>query len=105
MPRRARRRLWAAAFGPKGGPGPSARWSALTMPNDAKLGLVVGVGLTIAVAIVFFSKEPAATQAEPPGQAAANQLGLQQPPPDDNALLGREPKRTSGQPTGWQQAR
>jgi nucleoid-associated protein YgaU len=31
------------------------------MPNDAKLGLVVGVGLVIAVAVVFFRKEsPAA---------------------------------------------
>ena len=27
------------------------------MPNDAKLGLVVGVGLVIAVAVVFFRKE------------------------------------------------
>jgi hypothetical protein len=28
------------------------------MPNDAKLGLVVGVGLVIAMAVVFASKEP-----------------------------------------------
>ena len=28
------------------------------MPNDAKLGLVVGVGLVIAVAVLFFRKEP-----------------------------------------------
>jgi nucleoid-associated protein YgaU len=28
------------------------------MPNDAKLGLVVGVGLTVAVAVVFFPKVP-----------------------------------------------
>jgi hypothetical protein len=27
------------------------------MPNDAKFGLVVGVGLVIAIAIVFFRKE------------------------------------------------
>jgi nucleoid-associated protein YgaU len=27
------------------------------MPNDAKLGLVVGVGLVIAVAVVFFRKD------------------------------------------------
>lgn len=27
------------------------------MPNDAKLGLVVGVGLVIAVAVIFFRKE------------------------------------------------
>jgi len=29
------------------------------MPNDAKLGLVVGVVLVIAIAVVFFRKEPA----------------------------------------------
>jgi nucleoid-associated protein YgaU len=28
------------------------------MPNDAKLGLVVGVSLVIAVAVVFFRKDP-----------------------------------------------
>ncbi len=31
------------------------------MPNDAKLGLVVGVGLTIAIAVVFFSKDSASS--------------------------------------------
>jgi nucleoid-associated protein YgaU len=30
------------------------------MPNDAKLGLVVGMGLVIAVAVVFFRKDAAA---------------------------------------------
>ena len=29
------------------------------MPNDAKLGLIIGVGLVIAVAVVFFRKDPA----------------------------------------------
>jgi phage tail protein X len=33
---------------------------ALDMPNDAKLGLIVGVGVVIAVAVVFFHKEPGA---------------------------------------------
>jgi hypothetical protein len=27
------------------------------MPNDAKLGMVVGVGLVIAVAVIFFRKD------------------------------------------------
>ena len=27
------------------------------MPNDAKLGLIVGVGLVIGVAVVFFRKD------------------------------------------------
>jgi nucleoid-associated protein YgaU len=38
------------------------------MPNDAKLGLVVGVGLVIVIAVVFFRREPAAADT---GQEAA----------------------------------
>jgi nucleoid-associated protein YgaU len=55
------------------------------MPNDAKLGLVVGVGLVIAVAVVFFRKDgvaldaaaqsvspvPAAQTAQPAGPPSA----------------------------------
>jgi hypothetical protein len=41
------------------------------MPNDAKLGLVVGVGLVIAVAVVFFQKEPDVTPAAKAATAAA----------------------------------
>jgi nucleoid-associated protein YgaU len=44
------------------------------MPNDAKLGLVVGVGLVIAVAVVFFRKDgpalDAAAHSVSPAQAA-----------------------------------
>jgi nucleoid-associated protein YgaU len=45
------------------------------MPNDAKLGLVVGVGLVVAIAIVFFRKDstaadaPAATNVSPASAA------------------------------------
>ena len=39
------------------------------MPNDAKLGLVIGVGLVIAVAVVFFRKD--LVTAKPPAEAAA----------------------------------
>jgi hypothetical protein len=47
------------------------------MPNDAKLGLVVGVGLVILVAVLFFGKElvpehaaasPAVAVATPPAE-------------------------------------
>jgi nucleoid-associated protein YgaU len=50
------------------------------MPNDAKLGMIVGVGLVIAIAVVFFRKggatgetdpEPAAATATPPAAATA----------------------------------
>jgi hypothetical protein len=35
------------------------------MTNDAKLGLVVGIGLVILIAIVFFRKDPATARAGP----------------------------------------
>ncbi|HVS36241.1 MAG TPA: hypothetical protein VMS17_11790 [Gemmataceae bacterium] len=38
------------------------------MPNDAKLGLVVGVGVVIAAAVLFFHKD--APTASPAGDAA-----------------------------------
>jgi nucleoid-associated protein YgaU len=41
------------------------------MPNDAKLGLVVGVGLVVAFAVMFFHKEPEAAGSRPDGAAAA----------------------------------
>ena len=37
------------------------------MPNDAKLGLIVGVGLVIGVAVVYFRKD----LPDPPGETAA----------------------------------
>lgn len=40
------------------------------MPNDAKLGLVVGVGLVIAVAVIFFRKEPGVAASLPPAVTA-----------------------------------
>ena len=36
------------------------------MPNDAKLGLVLGVALVLVIAVVFFRKEPSAAAGEPP---------------------------------------
>ena len=40
------------------------------MPNDAKLGLVIGVGLVIAVAAVFFRKDLAASKAAAEGPSS-----------------------------------
>jgi nucleoid-associated protein YgaU len=50
------------------------------MPNDAKLGMIVGVGLVIAIAVVFFRKEGALSQA-PPDQASATAVGRPAAPP------------------------
>ena len=41
------------------------------MPNDAKFGLAVGIGLVILVAVVFFHKEPSASV--PPAAAVSAQ--------------------------------
>jgi nucleoid-associated protein YgaU len=49
------------------------------MPNDAKLGLIVGVGVVVAVAVVFFRKEPA-MGVRTPGDPAAASVGAAAPP-------------------------
>lgn len=49
------------------------------MPNDAKLGLVLGVGLVIAVAVVFFHKDAVAAR---PGGGAGTSIN---PAAVDNA--------------------
>jgi len=43
------------------------------MPNDAKLGLVVGVGLVVAIAVLFFRRDlpPAPAEQAPAGAAAS----------------------------------
>jgi nucleoid-associated protein YgaU len=48
------------------------------MPNDAKLGLVVGVGVVIAVAVVFFRKDPAV--ADPAAATSVRPAPAGQPP-------------------------
>jgi hypothetical protein len=49
------------------------------MPNDAKLGLVCGVGLVIAVGVIFYRKD--AAPRPPSGPAAI--VKPQQGPPED----------------------
>jgi hypothetical protein len=41
------------------------------MSNDAKLGLVIGIGLVILIAAVFFRRDPATGKQPPEGGAAA----------------------------------
>src|SRR5688572_26681226 len=53
------------------------------MPNDAKLGLVLGVGLTITVAVLFFRKEAATV---PPAMVPAP---AQSAPKEVAALTGQ----------------
>jgi nucleoid-associated protein YgaU len=58
------------------------------MPNDVKLGLVIGVGLVITVAVIFFRKDSNAA-ALPPDGAAAIPRGVAPPAPPP------EPSRTA----------
>jgi nucleoid-associated protein YgaU len=66
------------------------------MPNDAKLGLVVGVGLVIAVAVLFFRKDtPYGTPNGDPAPA-----GIVRPfplPPSSNASS----RTAQARPTAW----
>ncbi len=54
------------------------------MPNDAKLGLVVGVVLVIAVAVIFFRKDLSG-QANLPGPSATMIRPVTLPAPPANA--------------------
>ncbi|MBL8798385.1 MAG: LysM peptidoglycan-binding domain-containing protein [Planctomycetia bacterium] len=45
------------------------------MPNDAKLGLVVGVGLVIAIGVVFYKKDASPAPGTPATGAAVQSAG------------------------------
>jgi nucleoid-associated protein YgaU len=45
------------------------------MPNDAKLGLVVGVGLVIAIGVLFYRKDASSTPGAAPAGAAVQAAG------------------------------
>jgi nucleoid-associated protein YgaU len=55
----------------------------LDMPNDAKLGMIVGVGLVIAIAVVFFRKEGPFSPGGPE-QASATAVNPAGGPPPSN---------------------
>ena len=72
------------------------------MPNDSKFGLFIGISLVLAVAVLFFQKEPApsmsgqtaavslpsATPSETPTPAAT----LSAPTPPSRPAVGTHPK-------------
>jgi len=52
------------------------------MPNDAKLGLVVGLGLVIAVAVIYFRNDSLRKREESPAATAVKPTSAtRQPPP------------------------
>jgi hypothetical protein len=62
------------------------------MPNDAKLGLVCGVGLVIAIAVVFYRKDAAP---RPPAEPAS--INKPPAPPTDGSRRSAQARATSGQ--------
>jgi hypothetical protein len=57
------------------------------MPTDAKCGLLVGVGVVVAVAVLFFQKDPPA--AAPPPAAAVRAPALSKQ--SDKTILPQRP--------------
>jgi nucleoid-associated protein YgaU len=53
-----------------------------TVPNDAKLGMIAGMGLVITIAVVFFRRDGQPSPPPPqPSATAVNPYGPPQPPP------------------------
>jgi 5'-nucleotidase len=67
------------------------------MPNDAKLAMVIGVGLVVAVAIVFFHKDLVGGRA-PEDKAPTNEVNSPAPPPGAPGSAPRRPLTV--RPTG-----
>ncbi len=61
------------------------------MPNDAKLGLVVGVGLVVVIGFVFFRKEPATAN---PADAAPAAVSTKGPVPSSQPNLAQPSPNT-----------
>jgi hypothetical protein len=57
------------------------------MPNDAKFGLVLGVGVVVAVAVIFFRKESAASPPLAREATAASVSAPKAPPEGGGSLL------------------
>jgi hypothetical protein len=80
------------------------------MPTDAKCGLLVGVGVVLTVAVLFFQKEPPAAPPSPAPVAAHSPAAAVKPPAaepvrsrDSSPAPGRPVSRTAeGDPLDFQ---
>lgn len=67
------------------------------MPADAKCGLLVGVGVVLAVAVFYFQKEP--SHGAPPGGSPTPPAAVVKPPgaaqPSDKTKLPAKPASTT----------
>ncbi len=50
------------------------------MPNDAKLGLVLGISVVVAIGMVFFRAEAPVSGANPPPSTSLNSRPAPEPP-------------------------
>ena len=50
------------------------------MPNDAKLTLILGIGLVVLIGIVFFRVEPGDNGSQPPPTTSVNAVPSQSDP-------------------------
>jgi hypothetical protein len=64
------------------------------MPNDAKLGMVIGIGLVLLIAVIFFRQEPAEASAGSSTPAAAGSPGML-PPSVSHERNGQAPARST----------
>jgi nucleoid-associated protein YgaU len=61
------------------------------MPNDAKIGLVVGVGLVVIIAVVFFRREPVDASATAAAAVSPNGQDRGGPPRNQLPLVPASP--------------
>jgi len=70
------------------------------MPNDAKLGLLVGLGLVIAVAVIYFRNDSLRKREESPTATAVKPASAtRQPPPRGQARSTRARPAVQDEPT------
>jgi hypothetical protein len=60
------------------------------MPNEAKFGLVIGVGLVILIAVVFFRRETAQAKTADPASAAVKPPGSLSAPRSARTVSARK---------------
>ena len=68
------------------------------MPTDAKCGLLVGVGVVLAVAVLFFQKEPPAAPPQAPVPVAAHSPAAAVKPPAAEPVRPRDSAPAPGRP-------
>jgi hypothetical protein len=82
---------------PKKVPDPFPPLEKPVMPNDAKLGLVVGVGLVIVIGFVFFRKEPVTANPAEAAPAAVSSKTTDPSQPNQSPPVPAKAKQATGE--------